>query len=323
MRTLTLILLLSLAVAWLTAAATAVRSVSRIWLRHWVERQLNGGAVAELYLDRPQRLLLAAGTGIASMVFSLGALIGLREEGAALVQYLLIAMLSLLVIGQLIPRAIARRWSTPLVPLLMPALRVLDWLFTPLLTVAGRVARIAHPPLANTNTAAEDARESLEDLLREGELEGVGEASESAIISGVVEFGGKTVGEVMTRRSEIVAVERRLPAAEIARLVAQSKYSRLPVYDGDLDHVAGIIHSFDVLTRPEAPVSTLRKVSIAAPEAPCNDVMKRMLRERVHLAIIRGADGATQGLVTLEDLVEELVGEISDEHDEPNSAPAS
>ena len=86
MRTLTLIVLLSLVVAWLTAAATAVRSVSRIWLRHWVERQLNGGAVAELYLDRPQRLLLAAGTGIASMVFALGALLGLREEGTALVE---------------------------------------------------------------------------------------------------------------------------------------------------------------------------------------------------------------------------------------------
>lgn len=323
MRTLTLIILLSLVVAWLTAAATAVRSVSRIWLRHWVERQLNGGAVAELYLDRPQRLLLAAGTGIASTVFALGALIGLREEGTSLVQYLLLAMLSLLVIGQLIPRALARRWSTPLVPLLMPALRVLDWLFEPLLKMAGHVARMAHPPRANTNTAAEDARESLEDLLREGELEGVGEASESAIISGVVEFGEKTVGEVMTLLSDIVAVERRLPAAEIARLVALSKYSRVPVYDGDLDHIAGIIHSFDVLARPEAPVSTLRKVSVAAPETPCHEVMKRMLRERVHLAIIRSVDGATQGLVTLEDLVEELVGEISDEHDEPITPPAA
>ncbi len=322
MRTLTLILLLSLAVAWLTAAATAVRSVSRIWLRHWVERQLNGGNAAELYVDRPQRLLLAAGTGIASAVFALGALLGLREEGTALIEYLLIAMLALLVVGQLIPRAIARRWSTPLVPFLMPALRVLDWSFTPLLSVAGEFVRRMHPPAANTNTPAEDARESLEDLLREGELEGVGEASESAIISGVVEFGEKRVGDVMTSRPEIVAVERRLPAAEIARLVAQSKYSRIPVYDGDLDHVVGIIHSFDVLVRPEAPVSTLRKVSIAGPGTACNELMKRMLRERVHLAIIRDADGMTVGLVTLEDLVEELVGEISDEHDEPNTAPA-
>ena len=322
MSTLTLILLLSIAVAWLTAAATAVRSVSRIWLRHWAERQLHGGEVAELYLDRPQRLLLAAGTGIAAMVFALGALLGLREHGAALMQYLLIAMLSLLVIGQLIPRAIARRWATPLVPLLMPALRILDWLFAPLLSVAAHVAQIVHPPLANTNTAADDARESLEDLLREGELEGVGEASESAIISGVVEFGEKTVGEVMSLRSEIVAVERRLPAAEIARLVAQSKYSRVPVYDGTLDQIVGIIHSFDILARPESPVSTLRKASFAAPDAPCNELMKRMLRERVHLAIIRSADGVTLGLVTLEDLVEELVGDISDEHDEPNATPA-
>jgi CBS domain containing-hemolysin-like protein len=128
---------------------------------------------------------------------------------------------------------------------------------------------------------------------------------------------------VMTARSEVVAVERRVPASEIIRLVAQSKYSRIPVYDGDIDHVAGIIHSFDILAHPDAPVTALRKMSSVAPETPCHDVMKRMLRERVHLAIVRGTDGITLGLVTLEDLVEELVGEISDEHDEPNSTPAT
>lgn len=317
MTTLGMIFLLALMVAWLTAAATSLRSVSRIWLRHWAERQLAGSGTATLYIERPQRLLLAAGTGIAATVFAMGAFVGLREDQHGLLQYLLIAAMFLLVIGQLVPRAIARRWATPLVPHLIPVLRVLDWLCSPLLNFA---SRLVHPFVDRVRGSAPfGTRDSLEDLLREGELEGVGEASESAIISGLVEFGEKRAAEVMTPRAEIVAVERSMPADAIARLVAQSKYSRIPVYDRDVDHVAGLVHSFDVLARPGAAVEPLRKVVKVHADTPCHALMRRMLRERVHLAIIQSADGATLGLVTLEDLVEELVGDISDEHDEPTS----
>ena len=167
-----------------------------------------------------------------------------------------------------------------------------------------------------------DAHHALEDLLREGELEGVGEASESAIISGVVEFGEKLAIEVMTLRADIIAVERTMPARDIARIVSQSKYSRIPVLDGDLDRVVGLVHSFDVLADPEHPVASLRRVAMVRAATPCHELMRSMLREHVHLAIIQGVHGETLGLVTLEDLVEELVGDISDEHDEPQTVTA-
>ncbi len=319
MTTFALILLLTFVVGCLTAAATAVRSVSRIWLRHWAEQKLAGSATAELYLDRPQRWLLAAGTGIAATVFAIGAVIGLRETTAAAIEQLLMATVLLMTAGQLVPRALARRWAAPLVPLLMPVLRVLEWLCTPVTRFAALFAR--RVPLASPG-AEPDTHDALEDLLREGELEGVGEASESAIISGVVEFGEKLAVDVMTPRAEIVAVERKAPAAAIARTVAQSKYSRIPVFDGDLDHVAGLVHSFDVLADPDHPVQALRRVATVRAATPCHELMRTMLREHVHLAIIQGVVGETVGLVTLEDLVEELVGDISDEHDEPQTVPA-
>jgi putative hemolysin len=319
MTTLVVVFVLALLVAWLTAAATAVRSVSRIWLRHWAELRLSGGtATSTPQLERPQRFLLAAGTGIAGTVFAIGAFAGLREDGQVLIQHLLFAALLLLVIGQLLPRAIARRWPTLLAPALIPALHALEWLFTPLLVfAAGLVGRFTK------RTGAEHAdtpREALEDLLREGELEGVGEASESAIISGVVDFTEKRAADVMTARAAIVAVDRAMPADAITRLVAHAKYSRVPVYEHDLDHVVGLVHSFDVLAHPELPVSHLRRVVNARAETPCHALMRRMLREHVHLAIVQGNAGDTLGLVTLEDLVEELVGDISDEHDEPHPA---
>lgn len=318
MTSFTTMLVLIGIVGLLTAAATALRTVSRIWLRHWAERRLAGSGTASLYLERPQRLLIAAGTGIASTVFAVGAVIGLAEgdRPGGFVRTLLIASLGLLLVGQLVPRAIARRWPAETLPIVLPLLRAVERLTAPLALVAMRLVRRLrgpHQPEAPTET------DTLDDLLREGEIEGVGAAAERAIISGVVEFGDTRVGEVMTPRSEIVALDRLAPADQVAHLVAQSKYTRVPIYDGTLDHMVGMITSWDVIARPEAPLRNPRLIAIANPEEPCHTLMTRMLRERRHLAIVRGANGETLGLVTLEDLVEEFVGEIQDEHDDPAS----
>lgn len=320
MTSFSLTLVLALAVACLTAGATAVRSASRIWLRHWAERRLAGEEVGtSLVVERPQRLLLAAGTGIAALVFALGAVIGLREDGGAMVSHLAWGALALLVVGQLVPRAAARRWAPQLLPIFLPVLTVLELLCRPVFAVAAAVAGRSDAPAVS---AAEEAREDLDELLREGELEGVGEASESAIITGVVAFGMLKARDVMTPREDIVAVDRALPAADVIRLMAQSKYSRVPVYAGDLDHCVGLVHSFDVLAHPDSPLEAPRRLSLWNSETPAQEILRRMLREHVHLAIIQDATGRTVGLVTLEDLVEELVGDISDEHDEPQGVGA-
>ncbi len=319
MSTLMLTLILVAVVGVLTGAATALRSVSRIWLRHWAERRLAGAGTAALYLERPQRLILAAGTGIAGTVFALGAVLGLQDgdRAGALIRALVIAALLLLLVGQLLPRAIARRWPSEVLPLLLPLLRVVEGLTAPLAELGARVVgRVRGTPTAMVPTAAE----SLDDLLREGEIEGVGAAGERAIISGVVEFGAKRVREVMTARADIVGVDRSAPPDEVARVVALSKFSRLPVFEGTIDHVDGMITSWDVIARPEAPLRDPRPVAVASPDEPCHALMSRMLRDRKHLAIVRGMNEETLGLVTLEDLVEEFVGEINDEHDEPPTA---
>lgn len=303
-------------VGLLTTAATALRTVSRIWLRHWAEQRLAGAGTAQLYLERPQRLLIAAGAGIAGTVFTLGAVLGLQhgDRGFSLVRTLLLAAALLLVFGQLLPRAIARRWPAESLPLTLPLLRVVEGLMQPLSAIARRLVSRWVGPAA---VVPESPGDVLDDLLREGELEGVGVAEEREIISGVVEFGDTRVASVMTARADIVAVERTARADHVAQLVAQSKYSRVPVYDGTLDHVVGMVTSWDVIARPEAPLRAPRPIAVSTPEEPCHALMTRMLRDKRHLAIVRGASGETLGLVTLEDLVEEFVGEIQDEHDDP------
>lgn len=303
-------------VGLLTTAATALRTVSRIWLRHWAEQRLAGAGTAALYLERPQRMLIAAGAGIAGTVYTLGAILGLQEgdRGLSLLRALVLAIVLLLVFGQLVPRAIARRWPAESLPFVLPVLRLVEGLTQPLVSIAMRlVGRVVGTAAARP----ESPGDVLDDLLREGELEGVGAAEEREIISGVLEFGDARVGQVMTARADIVGLERAARADQVAHLVAQSKYTRLPVYDGTLDHIVGMVTSWDVIARPEAPLRAPRPVAIAAPDEPCHALMTRMLREKRHLAIVRSAAGETLGLVTLEDLVEEFVGEIQDEHDDP------
>jgi len=302
------------AVGWLTAAGMAVRSVSRIWLRHWADRQLRGAEAATMYLERPHRLIAAASTGVALVLLASGLLIGSSASGVSLALHAVIFAGLTILVAQIVPRAIARRWSAQLAPVLLPSLRVAQLITHPI----GAAGRLVVPAPREASGPPHDA---VEDLLREGELEGVGQHEEISIISGVVAFSAKRVGAIMTPRAEIFALEAGLSASDLAREIAMAAFSRVPLYRGTLDDVVGMAYAFDVLKGGGEVAPPVRRVLMAAPDMPCNELLFRMLRERMHLAIVRDAAGLTVGLVTLEDLLEELVGDIRDEHDEPSSRP--
>lgn len=307
-------------VGWLTAGAMAVRSVSRIWLRHWTERRLRGSGAAVTYLERPHRLLIGASTGVALTLVLAGVTFGFERGGTALIVDLVVFGVLVILVGQVLARAVARQWPVYLVPVVVPVLRAVELIVAP---IVGLGRRAAAPFERKRGRASVDVeREALQDLLREGELEGVGERDEIAIISGVVEFGAKRVRDVMTPRAEIFALEDTVDARSLAARIAQSAYSRVPIYHGTLDDVRGMVHAFDVLKAGAESIPPLRPIALAAADSPCNELLFRMLRDRRHLAIIRDGIGKTVGLVTLEDLLEELVGDIRDEHDEPDTTRA-
>jgi putative hemolysin len=314
--TLTLPLLVALGVvALLTAGGTAVRLVSRIWLRHWAERRLRGSVAAVTYLERPHRLLTAAGAGVALTLVVAGMSLGTTGGVSGVLLASIVFAGIVVVVGQLIPRAIARRWPSAVAAATLPVLRTADVLTMPLVSVGRTTARllVRRQPAA----PAPEERDPIQELLREGELEGIGEREEIAIISGVVEFSEKVVKDVMTPRSDMFALPDGVDPHTLAAQIAQSRYSRVPIYHGTLDQIIGMVHAFDVIKTRGNVTERLRPVTFSAPGAPCNELLFRMLRERVHLAIVRDESGHALGLVTLEDLLEELVGDIRDEHDEP------
>lgn len=304
-------------VAWLTAGGMAVRSVSRIWLRHWAERQLRGAEAAVTYLERPHRLLGAVSAGVAVTLLLAGIYVGFDGSGPEVIVETLLFAGAVVLFGQLLPRAVARRWPVFVAPLVLPLLHLTDLLTRPVLAGGRRIARLF--VREQLERAPESERDTIQDLLREGELEGVGEREEIAIISGVVEFSGKAARDAMTTRNDIFALPDSTDPHTLATQIALSGYSRVPIYHGTLDDIRGMVHAFDVIKTHGETMAPLRPVTYSAPEAPCNELLFRMLRDRVHLAIVRDANGRTLGLVSLEDLLEELVGDIRDEHDEPEA----
>jgi putative hemolysin len=301
-------------VAVLTAGGMAVRTVSRIWLRHWAERQLRGAAAAVTYLERPHRLLTAANMGVALTLLIAGLFLGAAEHGVRVVWSAVIFAGLVILAAQLLPRAVARRFPAAVAPFVLPVLRLVDLVTTPLTAVGRVVARLFVKERVEATPPVE--RDAIQDLLREGELEGVGEREEIAIISGVVKFSEKIAREVMTPRSEIFALPSGVDPHTLAAQIAQSRYSRVPIYKGTLDNIIGMVHAFDVIKFHGEMPERIRPVAFSSANAPCNELLFRMLRERLHLAIVQ-EETHTVGLVTLEDLLEELVGDIRDEHDEP------
>jgi putative hemolysin len=221
--------------------------------------------------------------------------------------------------GHLLPRAIARRWPSFVIPLTMPVLRIVEIATAPVLS-AGRSVAGVNDIAKEAEPAAHDA---IQDLLREGEMEGVGKRDEIAIISGVMEFGVKPVREVMTPRSDIFAVPQSLDARSVGRLIAESAFSRVPAYTDSLDRIVGMYHAFDVLKQRAEQLPPLRPVAYTSAETRCNELLFRMLKARLHLAVVHDDQGNTLGIVTLENLLEELVGDIRDEHDDPATATPS
>ncbi len=314
------LLVVVLMVAVLTTGATTVRAVSRLWLRHWIEHRHTGTRALRAYLERPARLAHAAGTGITVVVFAWGAILASSEglRSWAFARDAAVGLLLLVVFGQLLPRAIGRRWAPQLVPLVVPLLRIVDLVVTPFLGLAHWVtARIVRRHSREDG----ESREGLEDLLRDGAFEGMGSTEEMAIISGVMQFGEKTVHDVMTPRDDIFALDGASSARDIAERQAQSGYSRVPIYRDSLDNIVGMFHVFDVFKLAGERMPTLRPVTRTAPGKAANELLFELLRARRQLAIV--FDGPrVVGLVTLEDLLEELVGEIRDEHDEPMGDPS-
>jgi CBS domain containing-hemolysin-like protein len=300
-----LLLGLALAVAGATATAVLVEE-SRHALARAASRRLRGAAEVPPWLRDAGAYLAAAGTATALGAVLLGAVLpailgNLGPTGFAAAAAL-VGVPAIVVVAYLAPRWLVRLSVVRSPDLAVAVLRPWELLLRPLLP-------------------AHEGAEP-EALIREAASVGLGVDPELVMAGGVMTFSERPVREVMTPRTGIVAVPEGATRDEIALVFAESGYSRLPIYRGTLDEIVGMLHAFDLFTVPADVALPVRPVTTTPASRSCGDLLLEMQRERRHLGVVLDEFGGTLGIVTLEDLLEALVGEIFDEYDEAPAAPA-
>lgn len=238
---------------------------------------------------------------------------------------LLIGWLVMMIAGYVLPQILYRRtegrWMLPLVP----ALHVLGLLFKPLtllLRFLHSLFELSEP--ASQRQREPDASEEIEALITAGEEEGIIEKEDSKLIQNVVAFGDKRVREVMTPRRAMVCIDSSASLEDLRRLAKNEQYSRIPVYEGAIDRVVGFVHVRDLYElddeqRKARTLKDLMRPIEAVPETkPVPELLRDMQRRGIHIVYVVDEYGNVAGLATMEDLVEEVFGEIRDEHEPPH-----
>jgi putative hemolysin len=320
--------------AFFSGSEAALISLSRIHARAMAEKGVRGSdAVLRLLQDRNRFLttILIGNTIVLLAADSLATLLFVRAgiRNAAVWSTLLMTVL-LLTFGEIIPKTVAvannERWAVRLAPLVDR----LAWLMTPLnravLVLTNAIVRLfGVSPAARGPFVTEEDIRTIVDV---GVEQKVLEAGEREMIHSIIQFGDTIVREVMTPRPDMVAVEVSASARRALDLVIAEGYSKLPVYEETIDNVIGVVHDRELLialadgTLAQTPIRALMRPIALVPETkPVADMLREMQRGKFSLAIVVDEYGGTAGLVTMEDLLEEIVGEIRDEHDEGEEEP--
>jgi len=227
-------------------------------------------------------------------------------------------LVSTYILAQVLYRRTKGHWLLPFTPIL----RLCVLLAKPLTAILGFFQSLVE--LSEPATASEEGpgpSGDIEALISAGEEEGLIEKDDRKLIESVVAFGDKTVREVMTPRPKMVAIEANRSLEDLRELVIHEQYSRIPVYEKTIDNIIGFVHVRDMFELDEAERRGRRVKELARPirlvpeTKPVNGLLREMQADGAHMAIVIDEYGNTAGLATMEDLVEEILGEIHDEHE--------
>jgi putative hemolysin len=226
----------------------------------------------------------------------------------------------MLVFGYMAPQLLYRRSSGEWLRTVLPLLRLLRAMMRPLIEVLSFMKTVAELTDEPKRTEEKNGDE-IQALIEAGAEEGLIEEDDKKLIQTVIEFGDKTVRQVMTPRPNIVAMSEDKTLEDLRQLVINEQYSRIPVFRGTLDNIVGFVHvrdmfEIDYQQRVKRKVREVMREIDAVPETKAVDVLLReMQRDGKHMVVVVDEYGGTAGLVTMEDLVEEIFGEIRDEHE--------
>ena len=323
---LVIILICMIMSAYFSATETAFSTFNKIRIKNMAEKGNKKAAVALKLVDNYDALIstILIGNNIVNILAaSLGTLFftGLLQSNPDLAATLSTAVITVvtLVFGEISPKTVAKNMPEKFVLFSAPIINFIRVILTPF----NFIFKAWQNLLAKIFKSDEDqamTEEELISIIEEAEEDGGIDEEEGNLIKSAIEFGDLEVGDIFTPRRDVVALPVDADKAMVAKIFAESGYSRIPIYRDDLDNVIGILYYKDFYTKAygkNVPITDIIKpVIYVADTQQVNELMKELQEKQLHLAVVTDEYGSTAGIVTLEDILEEIVGEIWDEHDE-------
>jgi CBS domain containing-hemolysin-like protein len=326
-----LIVVLTLCSACFSAAETAFTSVSKVRLKQRAENGDKRAARAYKTAEHYEKTLTAIliGNNIVNILAaSLGTVLFTRlfsDAGVGISTAVMTVVV--LIFGEITPKSFAKLNPEPVALFFAGFLNLLTLVFTPFVMFFGLIQKLLVKAAFRDGVPLPSVTEDeLKLIVSEIEDEGVLEEQESKLVRSALEFDDITVEKVLLPRTKVAAVEKGTTVEELKRLFVSERYSRLPVYDETIDNIIGIINEkdfFAYLLSPQTRTYGTFDIGLLIQKAlyvtelnHISEVLNKMQKTKIHMAIVKDQYGGTSGIVTLEDIIEELVGEIYDENDE-------
>ncbi len=313
--------------AFFSASETAYTSANKIRLRSKAENGKKSAARALKIIEKYDKTLttILIGNNIVNILTSSLATVLfidlLKDADKGSVASTVVVTIVVLIFGEILPKTLAKSHAESFACGISGIMSFLMTVFTPLSAIFILLQKGANKLFASKNKEVSMTEQELISIIDEIEDEGVLEEQEGSLVRSALEFDETIVSEVITPRVNIVAVEINSDTEKVKDLFIKEQYSRLPVYEKTVDHIVGVITQhdfFEKIVRGESfTISDIMQDTLHIPNLmKISDVLKQMQKNKLHLAVVVDQYGGTEGIVTLEDIIEELVGEIWDESDE-------
>lgn len=321
---LAILIILVLFSAFFSMTETVFASVSEAKIKNYVEERKTGAKKALFCVEHFDRTLttLLVGNNIVNTALSTFALtffMGFIRTGNLELISTAIITIVLLIFGEITPKTIGKKYNDKLVLFLAPIIYVISYILLPISIIFMGIQKIFTGKKNNDSQVNESELETILDtMVEDGEIED----DEHEYIKNVFDLNDRTVEEIMVPRVDMVAIEDTTSIDEVKNIFIREQYSRIPVYHEDKDHIIGIIYERDFFEAMAKNIELknvkqlMRNVLFVNKKMTVDALIKTLQESKTHMAIVSGEYNDTLGLVTMEDALEEIVGEIYDEHDE-------
>lgn len=286
-------------------------------------------------LDSPQRLLVSLLTGNTIVNVSIASLAAYITAGFAddytwskstlILMEVLVVSVVVLIFGEILPKMIAIKYSKEYALKMYTPLKIMMFILSPIAQGFNAITNVVIKIIPFRKEKIFDSEEELKILAELGEEEGTLQEEESDMIQSIFDFKEKTVGEIITPRVDIVSLKSDESIDKAMDIIGERQFSKIPIYKDTIDNIKGILYAKDIIpylmgSRPNVNLQSLARQPFFVPETkPIDDLMEEFKLRKTSIAIVVDEWGGTEGLVTLEDVVEEVMGEIRDPYDQEES----